>query len=399
MLKKPTHTNTPKRSGGAFSKKVAVKATHLTVNYDVLDKAKNAFIAASKKTLKFAAKYGFIPGEKFGASANVFALDLKPYLQTKAEQLYVTLLPEGLGTADDARPDDLTQEETVRFWYNIGLKTVSVLTNDAASAGMQTVLISLYLPSSTPEIVFNKTFMEGFLNGFVEGCRTVQCVYFSGETPQLENKIVPGALDVAGALFGVMPPGQMPVDSKNLRAGDQIVLIESSGPHENGFTTLRSLASKLPQGYRTKLPSGSEYWEAINMPAHLYTPLIQDLLLHGVTLSNIEPITGHGWQKLMRPQKNFRYKIEKMLSVPEVFQFVEKAGGFTPEQMVKIFNYGAGLALYTHTKEDAQKIIKIAEQKNLKAVVAGVVEDAPVREVVIEPLNIVLKGEGFALGK
>lgn len=370
-----------------------------TVNYDVLDKAKNAFIAASKKTLKFAEKYGFVPGEKFGASANVFALDLKPYLATKNEQIYITLLPEGLGTADDARPDDLTTEELMRFWRNIGLKTVSVLTNDAASAGMQTVLMALYLPSSTPELVFNETFMKGFLDGFVEGCRTVGCVYFSGETPQLENKIVPGALDIAGALFGIMPAGQTPVDSSAMKAGDYIVFVESSGPHENGFTTLRSLASKLPQGYRTKLPSGKEYWEAINVPAHLYTPLIQTILKEGATLSNIEPITGHGWQKLMRPKKNLRYMIEQMLPLPEVFQFVEQAGSFTPEQMVKIFNYGVGVALFVHDQAAAGKVVSCAAKHGMKAVIAGVVEEAAAREVVIKPLNVMLKGKGFALGK
>lgn len=391
MPKKPTAISTPQQ--------VAVKATPLTVNYDVLDRAKNAFIAASKKTLKFAEKFGFIPGEKFGASANVFALDLKPYLKAKSEQLYITLLPEGLGTADDARPDDLTPAELLLFWRNIGLKTVSVLTNDAASAGMQTILISLYLPSSTPELVFNETFMEGFLDGFVQGCRTIGCVYFSGETPQLENKIVPGALDIAGALFGIIPAGQSPIDSSALHAGDRIVFVESSGPHENGFTTLRSLVPQLPQGYRTKLPSGIQYWEAINKPAHLYTSLVQAILQNGVTLSNVEPITGHGWQKMMRPQKNFRYVIEKMLPIPEVFQFVEKAGGFTPEQMVKIFNYGAGVALYAHTDADAEKIVQIAAKQNLKAVVAGFVEETPQREVFIKPLKVVLKGESFVLGK
>lgn len=62
------------------------------VNYDSLDAAKNAFIEASKSTLKFAEQFGFIPDGRFGASANVFSLDLKPFLKTKAEQLFITLL-------------------------------------------------------------------------------------------------------------------------------------------------------------------------------------------------------------------------------------------------------------------------------------------------------------------
>src|ERR1700722_13226443 len=120
------------------------------VDYNSLDKAKLAFIEASKKTLAFSAKYGAIPKQKLGASANIFSLNLQPYLKS-ADNLYVTLIAEGLGTADDARPEDLSSTEAKEFWHNIGIKTMSALTNDAASAGMQTVLISLYLPSSRPE--------------------------------------------------------------------------------------------------------------------------------------------------------------------------------------------------------------------------------------------------------
>src|SRR3989338_8045082 len=110
------------------------------VNYNILDQAKNAFIAASQKTVSFAKQYGFIPKSGFGASANVFTLNLKPFLQKKAQEVYITLLPEGLGTSDDARPSDLNPKEAEKFWHNIGLKTVAVMTNDAASSGMQTIL-------------------------------------------------------------------------------------------------------------------------------------------------------------------------------------------------------------------------------------------------------------------
>src|SRR5262249_40404328 len=95
------------------------------VDYDSLDRAKNAFIEASKKTLKYAEKFGFIPGESLGASANIFSLNLKPFIEKNSSELFLTLLPEGLGTADDARPEDLNAEEEVSFWKNIAVKTMS----------------------------------------------------------------------------------------------------------------------------------------------------------------------------------------------------------------------------------------------------------------------------------
>lgn len=367
------------------------------VDYNTLDKAKNAFIAASKKTARFAAKFGFIPSSGFGASANVFSLNLAPFLKSGAKTLNITLLPEGLGTSDDARPDDLSEKELERFWHNIGIKTVAVMTNDAAATGMQTVLVSLYLPSSTPELVFNKTFMKGFLDGFVRGCRTVGCVYFSGETPQLKTKIYPGRLDIAGALFGLMAPGIKPIDGQSLAVGDKIVFIQSSGPHDNGFTTLRALAEKLPNGYRTKLSDGREYWEAINEPTILYTPFVQDMLRAGLRPSNLEPITGHGWQKLMRSKKPFRYVIRRVLPVPEVFQFIQKHSGASRADMIKIFNYGVGLAVYIKGQQNAEKVVTIARKHKLNAIVAGEVEKSSRREVIIEPWKINLTGETFKL--
>lgn len=369
------------------------------VDYDALDRAKMAFIKASQRTLQFAKEFGFLPDESLGASANVFSLNLKPFLQKGVEELFITLIPEGLGTADDARPKDLNSEELIQFWFNIGIKTVAVMTNDAASSGMQPILISLYLPSARPDLMFSEEFMQGFLDGFVEGCRRVQCVYFSGETPQLKSKLYEDKLDIAGAVFGLIPPGQSPIASRQLEAGDTIVFVESSGPHENGFTTLRKLAENLPQGYRSPLPSGRSYWEAINAPSHLYSPLIQNILKEGINPTNVEPISGHGWQKLMRSQKSLRYHIETVLPVPEIFQYVEEHLKMNTEEMIKVFNYGTGLAIFLRTREEAERVIALCQNHKLSAIIAGRVEPSEHREVFVEPWAISLKDESFLLKK
>lgn len=367
------------------------------VDYDTLDAAKNDFINACKQTTQFARDFGFIPNDQFGASANVFELDLSSFFEKGQKKLHITLLPEGLGTADDARPEDLNSEELQEFWYNIGIKTMGVLTNDAASSGMQTVLISLYLPSARPEIVFNEDFRKGFLSGFIDGCKAVGCVYFSGETPQLKNKIVGDKLDIAGALFGLMPAGIEPIDGTKLESGDEMIFVASTGPDANGFTSLRELAEKLPDGYRTKLPSGKEYWQAINNPTVLLTPCLQEALKSGVKVSNVEPISGHGWQKIMRNKTPLKYIVNKMLDVPEIFQFVQEQTNTSPAEMIKIFNYGLGFVVFVKSSEDREQFLKIAEKHGLTALHAGHVEASETREVVVNPLNTTLSSENFAL--
>jgi len=366
-----------------------------TVNYNVLDAAKLKFINASKKTLRFAEKFGFVPEEKLGGSANIFALDLQKFVGNK--NLFLSLVPEGLGTADDAKPDDLSPAELEEFWRNIAFKCLSALTNDACASGLQSILVGLYLPSATPEEVFDKPFLEGFLGGFVEGCKQVGCVYLSGETPQLKTKMVPGRLDIAGSVCALCPPGLDAVDGGGLSEGDTIVFLGSSGPHENGFTTLRAFAEKLPQGYRTKLPSGTELWRAMNAPSVLYTPLIQAARTQGITFSALEHVTGHGWQKLMRSSKSVTYRIKETLPVLEVFEFFELTSGITRKQLASIFNCGVGFACYLPKHDDAKKLVSLAEQFGIKSCISGVVEAGSTRSVIIEPWNVTLSDAEFVL--
>lgn len=366
-----------------------------TVDYNTLDSAKNKFIEASKSTLRFAEKFGFVPGEKLGGSANIFALDISKF--TNQKELFISLIPEGLGTADDARPGDLSKQEELTFWRNIAYKSLSALTNDACSSGLQSILVGLYLPSSTPETVFSNEFLDGFLGGFIEGCKEVGCVYLSGETPQLKTKMVPNKLDIAGAVCAICPPGYEAIDGSKLSSGDTIVFLGSSGPHENGFTTLRAFAEKLKDGYRTKLPSGEELWYAMNKPSVLYTPIIQAARKEGIKFSALENVTGHGWQKLMRSGKPFTYKIENPLPVLEIFEFFEKTEGISRKQLISIFNSGVGFACFLPTRSDAEKLVSLANQYKISATIAGSIEASDRRSVVVKPWGVTLSDDEFSL--
>jgi phosphoribosylformylglycinamidine cyclo-ligase len=375
------------------------------VNYDALDRVKLRCIQASRRTLECASDYGAVLDGALGASANVFTIPLRGLLANGGEkgagELAVSLVTEGLGTADDARPEDLTSEEEYQFWYHIAIKTISALTNDVASCGMRPLLISQYLPTSTPERVFSEAFLDGFLDGFVSGCKTVGAVYISGETPQLKTKIVEGRIDVAGAVFGIMPSGVAPIGGAELAPGQEIIFVASSGPQENGYTPLRELAASLPLGYRTKLTSGTEYWRALNAPSVLYSPLVQEVLRRGIRPVSMENISGHGWLKIMRGKQPLRYRIEQMLTVPEVFSFYAEKKGLALEDLLSVFNLGTGFMIIARDGNDAHGIVRSAEDLGYRALRAGRTEEVAGegREVVVEPLGVRLGDGGFLLRK
>jgi phosphoribosylformylglycinamidine cyclo-ligase len=369
------------------------------VDYGVLDSAKTKFISAARSTLDFAAEYGTVPQGGLGASANVFQLKVDQLLTTGGGDLGISLISEGLGTADDARPDDLNESESKEFWYNIGIKTIACLSNDAASSALQSLLLSLYLPSSTPETVFNPLFMDGFTKGIVDGCRTIGCVYLSGETPQLKTKIYPDKIDIAGAVMALEIPGLPTVDISHFGAGNQIVFIASSGPHENGFTPIRELATRLPKGFRTLLPGGMEFWRAANAPSVLYTPLVRKVLEAGIAPTGLENISGHGWQKIMRSKQALSYCIRNPLPFLEIFTFIQEKLQITTHEMLEIFNCGVGFAMFVRSFDDAQKVVNIARTLGLSAVHAGEVEASSSRRVIVEPWKVELGSEAFTLSR
>ena len=369
------------------------------VDYGVLDSVKAKFIAAAQSTLNFASEFGTVPKSDLGASANVFQLNLSQFLSAQNKGIGISLISEGLGTADDARPADLNEIESKEFWYNIGIKTVACLSNDAASSALQALLLSLYLPSSTPEKVFNPLFMEGFTKGIVDGCRSIGCVYLSGETPQLKSKINPEKLDIAGAVVALELPGSPTVNAAHFGAGNQIVFIASSGPHENGFTPIRELAGRLPEGFRSRLPSGREFWQAANAPTVLYTPLVRKILEAGIAPTGLENISGHGWQKIMRSKLPLSYRITKTLPFLEIFTFIQEHLKITTREMLEIFNCGVGFAIFVQNIEEAKKIVSIAGALGLNAIQAGEIETSSTRKVVVEPWNIELGSESFLLSR
>jgi phosphoribosylformylglycinamidine cyclo-ligase len=89
--------------------------------------------------------------------------------------------------------------------------------------------------------------------------------------------------------------------------------------------------------------------------------------------------------------------VEQMLPVPAVFDFVERENGMSKRDMLKVFNYGVGLAVFVRSTEDAARVVSMAETNGLRACVAGRVEVSEKREVVVKPLNITLSEDEFTL--
>ena len=173
----------------------------------------------------------------------------------------------------------------------------------------------------------------------------------------------------------------------NIRHGDAIVIIGSSGIHANGLTLAREIAEKLPNGFLTKLSDGRIYGEALLDPTIIYVPLVEGCFSKGIEIHYAVNITGHGWRKLMRATQPFAYIIEHVPVPHAVFSFIQEHGLVDDREAYANLNMGAGFALYVR-EGDVEKLLHIARSLSMPALRAGTIEASKVKRVTIQPLGL-----------
>jgi phosphoribosylformylglycinamidine cyclo-ligase len=351
------------------------------VDYSSVDPIK---VLAQQRAKATANNLQSLGGQEVAASRGESA-----YVWEEADA-YRSLVIEGLGTKNLVA--DAVRAFTGKTHYDtIAQDTIAMIVNDLVVVGALPQVVNAYWAVGNPDWMRDEQRAGDLIKGWGAACQAIGAAWGGGETPTLKDIIEPGTIDIGGAAIGVIIPKERLVLGDKLSAGDAIVLIESSGIHANGITFVRSLAAKDPDIYKTKLPDGRSFGEAILTPTHLYVNLVRALLDAKLDLHYMVNITGHGWRKLMRAVQPFSYVVTEVPPAPAEFGFMQAQSGADDQEMYGNFNMGAGFAIYLPERQ-AQKVIEIADGQGLKAWAAGQVEAGP-KQVVIEPKNITFTGD------
>jgi len=333
------------------------------VRYDTLDAFKRACQQAAATTAPALELHNLSePPNVRGESAYL--------LETPTE--YLAHVEEGLGTKNlvaDAM-QKLTGES--RFYHNIGVDTVATMVNDLITCGALPVSIAMHAAVGDSGWFADTERARHLARGFAEGCTLANAVWGGGETPALRGIVNPETIVLAGSALGRIAPKSRRITG-DLREGDAIVLLASSGVHTNGLTLCRAIADRLPQGYLTKLADGHTYGAALLDPSVIYVKFIAACQAAEIPLHYASHITGHGWRKLMRLDRPFVYRMNDLGSIPEVFNFIMKHGPVNIKEAYATFNMGAGFAVYV-APADVAKVIRIAESLRYDAWQGGTVD-------------------------
>ena len=229
-------------------------------------------------------------------------------------------------------------------YTTIGQDLVAMCVNDVICSGAKPLYFLDYISTKTldgnvSEIVY----------GIAEGCKIAGMELLGGETAEHFRAT---DYDLAGFCTGIVEKNEI-VDGSNIRVGDVVIGIESSGLHSNGYTLVNDMLWRNYIEYK-EMPE-------LLTPTTIYAPLIQHLL-DEVPILGMAHITGGGIPE------NLPRCLPKGLTVdvdysawerPELFNKIQQAGDITEEEMRNVFNLGIGFCIVVppDVVEDTQKLI------------------------------------------
>lgn len=363
----------------------AVTYSSTGVRYDSVDPIKKLAQLKAKETSHNLNQFNMREvSESRGESAFVW----------EEENNYKAFVIEGLGTKN-LIADEVRKLTGKTYYDQIAQDTIAMIVNDLIVVGALPMVINAYFAVGSSDWFEDKQRSKDLVEGWARACQLAGATWGGGETPPLKDIIEPNTIDLSGSAIGVISPKERLTLGKKLEDGDAIVLIESSGIHSNGLTLTRALASKLPEKYATKLSGGISLGEALLTPTHIYVKLVRELFNAGVNIHYMVNITGHGWRKLMRANRDFTYQINQTPKVPEIFNFIQQQSGNDDKEMYGTFNMGTGFAIMLPT-DQAEKVQEIASRNNFKSWNAGFIKQGE-RKVIIEPKGISFEGETLNL--
>jgi phosphoribosylformylglycinamidine cyclo-ligase len=347
------------------------------VNYDRLDAFKRACQRAA------AATTGALSGHGLSEPTNVRGESA--YLLEAADE-FLAHVEEGLGTKN-LIADAMLRLTGTSYYRNIGIDTVATIVNDLITTGALPISVAMHAAVGDAEWFADPRRADELAAGFAEGCRQSGAVWGGGETPTLRGIVNPETIVLAGSAIGRIRPKSLRI-SGNVRDGDAIVLLASSGVHTNGLTLCRAIADRLPQGYQTPIHGGRAYGEALLDPSVIYVGLIAAMQRAGVEPHYAVHITGHGWRKLMRLPEPFVYRVTELPKPQPIFEFLMRQGPIDAREAWATFNMGAGFAVYVDPSA-ARRTVDLANASGYRAWIGGVVHKQGDRKAVeLVPLGM-----------
>ena len=254
----------------------------------------------------------------------------------------------------------------------IGIDAVAMCVNDVACAGGEPLFFLDYIACgrNIPEKIAT------IVKGVAEGCKQSDAALVGGETAEHPGLMPEDEYDLAGFAVGVVERKDL-ITGENIKPGDVLVGIASSGVHSNGFSLVRKVFDMTKESLDTYYDElGKTLGEALLAPTRIYVKAMKSVKNAGVKVKGCSHITGGGFYEnipRMLPD-GIRAVVKKdSYEVPAIFRLMQKKGNITDEMMYNTYNMGLGMVLALDPA-DVDKTLEALKAAGETAYVVGTCE-------------------------
>ncbi|MEA1922425.1 MAG: phosphoribosylformylglycinamidine cyclo-ligase [Pseudomonadota bacterium] len=266
----------------------------------------------------------------------------------------------------------------------IGIDLVAMVVNDIVVQGAEPLFFLDYLATSQLEVER----ATKIIAGIASGCKEAGCSLIGGETAEMPGFYQGSDYELAGFAVGIVDKSDL-IDGSEVKVGDRIIGIASSGLHSNGYSLARrvlleesaySLDEKLPE---LELSLGEELLRPTRIYVRTILNLHRDFHLKGVA-----HITGGGLQENIVRVVPDRCQVQiDAFAWPRlpIFELIARQGKVSKKEMLTTFNCGIGMALIVPVEE----VDDILERLHALEEQAYVIGEIGKREPGDEPISFI----------
>ena len=224
----------------------------------------------------------------------------------------------------------------------IGIDCVAMCVNDVACAGGEPLFFLDYIAcgKNYPEKIAT------IVSGVAEGCKQSGCALIGGETAEHPGLMPEDEYDLAGFTVGVVDKKDI-ITGENLKAGDVLIGMASTGVHSNGFSLVRKIFKMDKETLNTYHEElGRTLGEALLAPTRIYVKALKNVKEAGVRVKACSHITGGGfYENVPRMLPEGKHAVIKKYSyeVPAIFKMMEREGNVEEHMMYNTYNMGIGM--------------------------------------------------------
>lgn len=251
----------------------------------------------------------------------------------------------------------------------VGIDCVAMCVNDIACCGAEPLFFLDYIACGKNDPVK----IAEIVKGVAEGCRQANAALIGGETAEMPGFYPEDEYDLAGFAVGIIDKKDL-ISGKEVKEGDVLIGIASSGIHSNGYSLVRKVFRMQKEVLDTYYEAlGTSLGEALLAPTKIYVGVLRALKNDGVKIKACSHITGGGFYEnvpRMLPEGMHAFVNKNSYEVPPIFNMLKVDGSISDEVMYNTFNMGIGMIIAVDPAQ-TDKALDIIDKNGEKAYIIG----------------------------